>query len=31
LLAVVHVVYLLVLAAAGWWLAVWRLEKRLEV
>jgi lipooligosaccharide transport system permease protein len=30
-LAVVHVVYLLVLAAAGWWLAVWRLEKRLEV
>ncbi len=30
-LALVHVAYLLVLAAVGWWLAVWRLEKRLEV
>jgi lipooligosaccharide transport system permease protein len=29
--ALVHVAYLLVLAAVGWWLAVWRLGKRLEV
>jgi lipooligosaccharide transport system permease protein len=29
--AAVHVLYLLVLTAAGWWLAVWRLDKRLEV
>jgi len=30
-LALVHVAYLLVLSAFGWWLAVRRLEKRLEV
>ena len=30
-LALVHVVYLLVLCAVGWVLAVWRLDKRLEV
>lgn len=29
--ALVHVVYLVSLSAVGWWLAVWRLEKRLEV
>jgi lipooligosaccharide transport system permease protein len=29
--AVVHLAYLLVLCAVGWWLAVWRLDKRLEV
>jgi len=29
-LALVHLVYLLALSALGWWLAVWRLEKRLE-
>lgn len=29
-LAAVHVAYLVVLSAVGWWLAVWRLEKRLE-
>jgi lipooligosaccharide transport system permease protein len=30
-LAVVHLVYLVVLCLVGWWLAVWRLDKRLEV
>lgn len=30
-LAVVHLAYLLVLTLVGWWLAVWRLDKRLEV
>ena len=30
-LALVHVAYLVVLSAVGWWLAVWRLDKRLEV
>lgn len=30
-LALVHLGYLVVLAAVGWWLAVWRLAKRLEV
>jgi lipooligosaccharide transport system permease protein len=30
-LALVHVAYLLVLSALGWWLAAWRLDKRLEV
>jgi hypothetical protein len=30
-LALVHVLYLLVLSAVGVWLAVWRLDKRLEV
>jgi lipooligosaccharide transport system permease protein len=30
-LALVHLAYLLVLSAIGWWLAVWRLDKRLEV
>jgi lipooligosaccharide transport system permease protein len=30
-LAAVHLTYLLVLCAVGWWLAVWRLDKRLEV
>jgi lipooligosaccharide transport system permease protein len=29
--AVVHVVYLVVLCLVGWWLAAWRLDKRLEV
>ena len=29
-LALVHVTYLLVLTVLGWWLAVWRLQKRLE-
>ena len=28
-LAIVHLVYLLVLTLVGWWLAVWRLEKRM--
>ncbi|MEO5710569.1 MAG: ABC transporter permease [Nocardioidaceae bacterium] len=30
-LAVVHLAYLVVLTLAGWWLAVWRLDKRMEV
>ncbi|HET6628006.1 MAG TPA: ABC transporter permease [Nocardioidaceae bacterium] len=30
-LALVHLAYLLVLSVVGWWLAVWRLDKRLEV
>jgi lipooligosaccharide transport system permease protein len=30
-LALVHAAYLLALSAVGWWLAVWRLDKRLEV
>jgi hypothetical protein len=30
-LALVHVTYLLVLSAVGWWLAVWRLDVRMEV
>jgi lipooligosaccharide transport system permease protein len=30
-LAVVHLVYLVVLSLVGWWLAVWRLDKRMEV
>jgi lipooligosaccharide transport system permease protein len=30
-LALVHLLYLLVLSAVGVWLAVWRLDKRLEV
>lgn len=29
--AAVHLVYLLMLCAVGWWLAAWRLDKRLEV
>ncbi len=29
-LAVVHLVYLVVLSLVGWWLAVWRLDKRME-
>jgi hypothetical protein len=29
--ALVHLAYLLVLCAIGWWLAAWRLDKRLEV
>ncbi len=29
--ASVHLVYLLVLAVAGWWLAVWRLQKRMAL
>ena len=29
--ALVHVAYLLVLSVLGWWLAAWRLDKRLEV
>jgi lipooligosaccharide transport system permease protein len=29
-LASVHLAYLVVLAVAGWWLAVWRLDKRME-
>jgi lipooligosaccharide transport system permease protein len=29
--ALVHLTYLLVLTAVGWWLAAWRLDKRLEV
>jgi lipooligosaccharide transport system permease protein len=29
--ALVHVGYLVVLTLVGWWLAVWRLDKRLEV
>ena len=29
--ALVHLAYLLVLCALGWWLAAWRLDKRLEV
>jgi lipooligosaccharide transport system permease protein len=29
--ALVHVAYLLVLAVVGWWLAVWRLSRRMEV
>ena len=30
-LAAIHLAYLLVLCVVGWWLAVWRLDKRLEV
>ncbi len=30
-LALVHLVYLLVLCVAGWWLAVWRFDKRMEL
>ena len=30
-LAALHVAYLLMLCTVGWWLAVWRLDKRLEV
>jgi lipooligosaccharide transport system permease protein len=30
-LALVHVTYLVVLSLVGWWLAVWRLDKRMEV
>jgi lipooligosaccharide transport system permease protein len=30
-LALVHLAYLVVLGLVGWWLAVWRLEKRMEV
>jgi lipooligosaccharide transport system permease protein len=30
-LALVHLVYLVVLSLVGWWLAVWRLDKRMEV
>jgi lipooligosaccharide transport system permease protein len=29
-LAAVHLAYLVVLALVGWWLAAWRLEKRME-
>jgi lipooligosaccharide transport system permease protein len=29
-LALVHLVYLVVLCLVGWWLAVWRLDKRME-
>jgi lipooligosaccharide transport system permease protein len=29
--ALVHVAYLVVLCLVGWWLAAWRLDKRLEV
>jgi lipooligosaccharide transport system permease protein len=29
-LALVHLGYLLVLCAVGWWLAVWRLDERME-
>jgi lipooligosaccharide transport system permease protein len=29
--ALVHVAYLLVLCAVGWWLAAWRLDKRMKV
>jgi hypothetical protein len=29
-LAAVHIVYLVVLALVGWWLATWRLAKRME-
>ncbi len=30
-LALVHLTYLVVLSLVGWWLAVWRLDKRMEV
>ncbi len=30
-LALVHLAYLVVLSLVGWWLAVWRLDKRMEV
>ena len=30
-LAMVHLTYLVVLSLVGWWLAVWRLDKRMEV
>jgi hypothetical protein len=29
-LALVHLTYLVVLGVVGWWLAAWRLEKRME-
>jgi lipooligosaccharide transport system permease protein len=29
-LALVHLAYLVVLCVVGWWLAAWRLEKRME-